>query len=239
MAETTKAKTTRTKKATTKAKEEPAVTADIVKDELVDARDEQMKLLSESNAMLMAQIEDMKRQLAEVQAQKTQVIAYPADTERVQFMWQAPVSDDNEVDFGPGGMYGRIVGKTGSFYVPKNELSRILSADVRSYLDMRWLIVLNGLTDEEREAMGVDYAKGELLDKKMFRTMIDSGEKLLEIYPELCKQHKDIVAKTYYETWLNDPKRIERDIVVKLYKIDKNAAFQKIIEGMNAQELAD
>ena len=211
MAETTKAKTTRTKKATTKAKEEAAATVDIVKDgsvDVVDVRDEQMKLLSESNAMLMAQIEDMKRQLAEVQAQKTQVIAYPADTERVQFMWQAPVSDDNEVDFGPGGMYGRIVGKTGSFYVPKNELSRILSADVRSYLEMRWLIVLNGLTDEEREAMGVDYTKGELLDKKMFRTMVDSGEKLLEVYP-------------------------------KLYKIDKNAAFQRIIEGMNAMDIAD
>lgn len=36
-------------------------------------------------------------------------------TEQVHFLWMAPVADDNVVQFGDGGMYGNIVGKTGSF----------------------------------------------------------------------------------------------------------------------------
>lgn len=229
---TTEDKPKTTRKRTAKAKVEPQVEAQ-------DGLALQNEMLKQSNEMLMQKLAEMQEQIARMQNQTPQIVTYAADTERVQFLWEAPVSDENEVDFGPNGLYGRIVGKTGSFSVPKNELSRILTAAVRSYLDKRWLIVISGLNDEEREAMGVDYTKGELLDKKMFRTMVEHGEDLVELFPALCKEHKEIVAKTFYETWLNDPKRVQKDVVTKLYQTEKNVAFKKIIEGMNAQELAD
>ena len=203
------------------------------------AETDEVAQLKAANEQLTKALADMQEQIKALQTQAPQVITYSPDTERVQFQWEAPVSDETQVDFGTNGMYGRIVGKTGSFSVPKDELSRLLTAEVRMYLDKRWLIVVSGLDEQEREALGVDYKEGEVLDRKMFMKMVDMGERILEIYPNLCQEHKNIVGRFFYETWLKDPKRLQRDVVVKLYKVDKNIAFQKIIEGMNADELAE
>lgn len=229
---TTEEKPKTTRKRTTKAKAETqaAEQNDIL---------QQNEMLKQSNEMLMQKLAEMQEQITRMQNQAPQVVTYAADTERVQFFWEAPVANNNEVDFGPNGLYGRIVGKTGSFSVPKNELSRILTAAVRMYLDRRWLIVVSGLNEEEREALGVNYAKGEILDKKMFRTMVENGEDIVEIFPGLCDEHKEIVAKTFYETWQNSPQMVSREVVMALYKSYKNIALKKIIEGMNAQELED
>ena len=112
-----------------------------------------MDALKAQNEMLQRQMEELQRQILAMQ--KPQVIQVAADTERVHFLWQADVADYNLVTFGPGGMYGSITGKTGTFSVPKNELSRILDDRTRRFLERRWLIVLDGLTDDERESLGV------------------------------------------------------------------------------------
>ena len=80
----------------------------------------------------------------------------------------APVADDNVAQFGDGGMYGNIVGKTGSFYVPKPDLSRILTEMNRRFMAQRWLLMVSGLTDEERMIYHCDYRKG------MFRPVLDA-----------------------------------------------------------------
>lgn len=249
MAETTKKKTTTKKtpaKTTPKAKkEEKIVTATLenVKAEMcteAEVKAEEARIEVEN---MKAQNEALMKQLAEIQAKlemanRPQIIQVASDTAKVTFLWMAEVSDDNVVSFGDGGMYGRIVGKTGVFTVPKSELSRLLDGMNRHFLDMRWLIVLDGLTDEERETLGVAYKDGELLDRKAFAKMVDLKEDILEIYPKLCQSHKEMVAKRYNEAYASGNVNVKRDIVVELNKMSKAAGskdgdFTQIIEKMN------
>lgn len=205
------------------AKEDPAVEA-----------------LKAQNELLQRQIDAMQEQLLNLQ--RPQVIQVAADTERVYFLWQAEVADYNLVTFGPGGMYGSITGKTGTFSVPKNEMSRILDDRTRRFLEKRWLIVVDGLNDEERESLDVAYKDGEILDRKVFARMVDlSKDDICEVYKKLCPSHKEMVGIRFYEAWLNRNENVTRDKVVALRNITRDMgldikAFQQILQDMNASE---
>ena len=234
------ARTASTTKKTTAAKAETAKPAEApVKEETESAeqiRAEYEKKLADMQATLMAQIESMKAQMA--QSQMPQVIQVSADVEKVRFLWMAPVADDNVTNFGQGGMYARITGPRGEFMVPKPELSRVLDNITRSFIDKRWLIVISGLNDEEREAMGVNYHDGELLDKQAFAKMVELEKGILDIYPALCEGHKEMVAKRYYEAWQEHNPHVYRDVVVELKRMAqeagmKNNTFADILTEMN------
>ena len=199
-----------------------------------------LEALKAQNEMLQKQMEELQKQLLAVQ--KPQVIQVAADTERVYFLWQAEVADYNLVTFGPGGMYGSITGKTGTFSVPKNELSRILDNKTRGYLAKRWLIVVDGLTDEERESLGVAYEDGEVMDRKVFTRMVDlSKEDICEVYRKLCPSHKEMVGRRFYEAWQANNEGVTRDKVIALRNITRDMgleikAFQTILQEMNISE---
>lgn len=214
-----------------KAAEKKAAEAEAKKTEKeTDPRDE-----------MIAELERKLEEMAKMQ-QALQIVQVSPSTEKVFFQWMAEVADDNVVEFGPNGMYGRIVGKTGSFYVPKDDLSRVLDSMNRYFLDQRWLIILSGLTDEEREVYGVKYEEGEILDRQAFAKLINLGDEILDIYPMLCKGHKTMVAKRFYEAWSRNNNSIKRDVVVKLNEMSKEAGsehgdFTRIIEEMNAKQV--
>ena len=170
-----------------------------------------------------------------------QVVQVSASTEQVHFLWMAPVADDNVIQFGDGGMYGNIVGKTGSFYVPKPDLSRILTEQNRRFMKERWLIVVSGLNGEEREALGVNYREGELLDKRAFARMVELGDGLLDIYPTLCEGHKMMAAQMYADAYRQGSRYVTRERTVKLNALSKRKDHEKgdfiaIIEDMNAED---
>ena len=176
-------------------------------------------------------------------AQQTQpqVVQVAAEVEKVQFLYMAEVADDNVYEVGPGGMYGRVVGKIGSFYVPKSDLSRVMDGLFRLMLEKRWIIPISGLNDEEREAYGVDYRDGEVLDKRSFANMLDLGDELKEIFPKLCKGHREMVEKRIYEAFLSGDRRVTRALAAELNKINKQlgseaGGFAKVIEMMNEAE---
>ena len=242
MARTAKAKSTEEKKTTTKAvkptdeikQEEPVAIRENNENEekvfIVNSRDEEI-------ADLKAQIEQLKQLVATQSTQQPQQIVVSADSsERVWFLWMADVADDNVTLIGEHGEYGRIVGKVGTFYVPKNDLSRILDTANRYYIEQRWMIVVDGLTDEEREALGVDYKEGELLDRKAFAKITELGDTLLEIFPALCEPHKDMVASRFHEAY-ESGKKLNRNQIIELNKMYNSPAFVDIIERMNAAEL--
>lgn len=91
--------------------------------------------------------------------QQPQVVQVMADTEKVVLRWMAPVADDNVAVFGANGMYGQVTGKNGTVIVPKGEWSRFYDETMRRFIDRRWLVVLSGMTDEERMLYHCDYRK--------------------------------------------------------------------------------
>jgi len=204
------------------------------------AVDPTVELLKEQNELLQKQMEELQRQLLALQ--RPQVIQVSADTERVHFLWQAEVADYNLETFGPGGMYGSITGKTGTFSVPKNELSRILDDKNRRFLARRWLIVLDGLDEDERVSLGVDYKEGEILGRNAFMYLIDMPkEEICEVYKKLCPSHKEMVGQRFYEAWQNGNQSVTRDKVIALRNITRDQgldikAFQQIVQEMNAAD---
>lgn len=180
---------------------------------------------------------------AQTQAVVPQVVQLAQETEKVHFLWQAEVAEDNTVHFGEGGMYGSIVGKTGSFYVPKSDLSRVLTNMNRKFLQDRWLIIVSGLDEEERETLGVNYKEGELLDRKAFAKMVELGDKMLDIYPALCEGHKKMVAQRYADAYAQGSPYVTRERVVALNNLSKRKGHERgdfigIIEAMNALDEA-
>ncbi len=131
--------------------------------------------------------------------QQTQVVQVMADTEKVILRWMAPVADDNVAVFGPNGMYGQVTGKNGTVIVPKSEWSRFYDETMRRFMDRRWLVVLSGMTDEERELYHCNYRKGEIMDEKGFADIFKMKEELLDIFDELCTEHQEMVAKSFCE----------------------------------------
>lgn len=232
-----KTTTTTRKKASTSAKKTENAKTDAVKNE--EAKTETVKAVK---TFTEAEVQEMiARAVAQAQAQAApQIVQIAQNEERVHFLWQAEVADDNVVLFGDGGMYGRITGKTGSFYVPKSDLSRIMDSHNRHFMEKRWLIVVSGLSEEERETLGVDYKEGEILDKKAFKQMLELGDEIIPIYAELCDGHKEMVAKRYYEAFRAGRKQ-PRERIVALKDASGEcesaaAAFRAIIEEMNAAE---
>lgn len=205
-----------------------------------DGTKELIEALKTQNELLQKQMEEMQRQL--LAAQKPQVIQVAADTERVHFLWQAEVADYNLVTFGPGGMYGSITGKSGTFSVPKNELSRILDNRTRGFLAKRWLIVVDGLTDDERESLGVLYREGEILDRKAFQKMVETPmDEICEVYRKLCLPHQEMVGRRFYEAWKARNPNVTREKVIALRNITRELglkieAFQQILKEMNTSD---
>lgn len=222
-----------TEKSTEKRDEAAEIPAEKVEDPM-------LKALREQNEMLQKQMEQLQAQMLAMQ--RPQVIQMAADTERVYFLWQADVADYNLVTFGPGGMYGSITGKTGTFSVPKNELSRILNTRTRGYLEKRWLIVLDGLSDDERESLGVAYKEGEILDRKVFSMMVEMDkDDICDVYKKLCPSHKEMVGRRFYEAWQAHNENVTREKVIALRNITREKgleikAFQTILQEMNASE---
>ena len=199
-----------------------------------------------------ARIAELERQIIELrqQASPPQVVQVMADVEKVVMLWQAEVADDNVAVFGVNGMYGQVTGKTGTVIVPKSEWSRFYTETNRWFLDKRWLVVVSGMTDDERELYHCSYRDGEILDRGAFQRMVEMKEKLLGIFPELCPSHQQMVATRFCDEWnagrLNAG---DRALIVKLNEMSKvgssaldagdprkKGLFWPIIDAMNAQD---
>lgn len=208
-----------------------------VKEESVaDNRDKEIEDLKANNEALANQIKALMAKLESVQT--PQIIQVSADVEKVHLLWQAEVSDDNIQFFGENGRFGRVTGKTGDFYMTKTDFSTIIDERIRYFLEKRWLIVLDGLNDDEREAYGVAYKDGEYLDKIAFRKIVEMGDKILDLFPHLCEGNKFMVAQRYLEAYAKGSPLVKRETVVRLNEMSKSKKnpkgyFMPIIRAMN------
>lgn len=244
MAETKKRSTTTTKKTTTrKPKESVPETAPVesVATPVVFTQEEVDEIVAKAIEKALAK-----------QAQQN-VIRVSTDIPMVKLLFQCECSPANVINFGVNGKFGSITGKTGKLSITKESfVGEFRDELVQSLLASRELIVLDGLTDDEREMYGVNYRKGEFMDEKVFTKMVDMGDKILDIYPDLNQTYKDMVAKRFAEEYERNPKRIPRDLIVKLNDMSKKSfkdlpkgdmrkkgAFSAVIESMNKAEVED
>lgn len=182
--------------------------------------------------------------LAEAQrsAAPPQVVQVSADTPMVTVLFQSEVSRENMIQFGPNGRYGSVTGPYGVFAVPKSAFGAdFRDSMVQGLLDTRELIVLDGLTDEERERYGVQYGDGEWMDADTFRKMLDLGERLPEVYRKLCPKYREMVASRVALGYEQRDKRVYRGLVTALNAASRDADggkgyFQGIIEKMNEED---
>lgn len=235
--------TARTRRTAAKAEETKAeaVKAEAVKTEAPNPEVEALK----------AQLEETRQMLAMMQAQlaasKPQVVQVMADTEKVTLRWQAEVAEENVLALGPNGTYGTITGQTGYASVPKAEWSKFLDESMKTFIRKRMLIVLSGLDEDERETYGCAYREGELLDERAFQKMLDMGDEMIAVFPALCHEHKEMVARRYIAGYANNhPSAHNRKLVVALNELSKQdpkfprkGAFYQIIEWMNEKDAAE
>lgn len=182
--------------------------------------------------------------------QQPQVVQVMADTEKVVMRWMAPVSDENVATFGDNGRYGQVTGKNGTVMVPKSEWSRFYDETMRRFMDRRWLVVLSGMTDDERKLYHCDYRKGEIMDEKGFANIFAMGDELLDVFDVLCTEHQEMVAKSFCEaaeqgklddSWRGLVKKLNAKSKQR-YKnlpagdVRKKGMFQPVIEMLNGAE---
>lgn len=175
------------------------------------------------------------------------------DNAKVTLLFQAEVSPENRIKFGPNGKFGSITGKTGTFRVKKDDFTgEFRDALVQSLLKSRELIVLDGLTDEERNLYGLNYRDGEYLEPAVFRRMLDMGQELIPVYRNLCPQYREMVAVKFAEAYETGDRRATRELAVALNEISKEqfeglpegdarrkGAFYSVIESMNRKDMGD
>lgn len=248
MAETKKRSTTTTKKTTTRKSKE--VTPEVSTEAVASMPPASTPVFTQEEVDEIV-AKAIEKALAK-QAQQN-FIRVSTDVPMVKLLFQCECSPANVINFGVNGKFGSITGKTGKLSIAKEAfVGEFRDELVQSLLASRELIVLDGLTDDEREMYGVNYRKGEFMDEKVFTKMVDLGNKILEIYPDLNQTYKDMVAKRFAEEYERNPKRIPRDLVVKLNDMSKKSfkdlpkgdmrkkgAFSAVIESMNKAEAED
>lgn len=140
-------------------------------------------------------------------------------------------------------------GKLGSFNragiprnVPKEDFLQSLGYPVVDELrKKKSLIVLDGLTEEERERFGFNYKEGELLTNEAFFKLLDYPiEQICDIFDKACIEHKRLIVKMFYSAHFEKhDNRINYEVIKALNdcskKFDSKGMFTPILESITKQ----
>lgn len=186
-------------------------------------------------AALMAKIRELETALAN--KEPVRVYANPND-ERVTILYMDECASDNVLQL-PN--YGTIT-PGGFIEIPKGEFtSSFMSLLARKLLERRKLIVLNGLTEDERIRWKVNYKAGEVLDMEAFDRMLDfDTEDIVRIFKALCVEHKRFVASRFMAAYFPEDgaphdNRISFEKAKALNEasreVDPNGMFTRIVDA--------
>lgn len=179
--------------------------------------------------------------LAQMQKVAQPVVMQVKQDDMVTLLFLGAIAQGTVVSLGTLGQINRA---GGTIDVPKSAFFQGLTYTVEQMLQKRKLIVVNGLTDDERERFGVKYREGELLSVNNFYRLLDLDvDTLKDLYPKLCEEHQRMVATMFITAYGKGDVRVNMEKVKALNKIskklDKDGLFTPIIEGLNAQNLED
>ena len=178
--------------------------------------------------------------LEQFKASQPQTVVQVAKDEYVTVLFIGAIASGTTVSMPK---WGQINYAGGMLDIPKKEFLQGIGVQVNNaLLRERQIIVLSGLTDEERRRFGVDYKEGEYLtDKALYELVGYDTEKVCDIFTKLCDEHKRIVAKVYLTAYFEkQDKRVHRDTVKALNSlsksVDKDGLFTPIIEDMGRKD---
>lgn len=258
MATTTK-KTTAKKSTTAKKTSEKKEAAPVVVEaapiaEIADATNEGTAAQYSADQVAKMIQEAVAKALAEAPKKEDAPATQAYSDGMVTLRFYDEINDANVIYLGDNGKYGQIIGKRWTGQVPKMAfIGDFRTPHIQKLLEDRNMIVISGLTDEERKLYGVDYVDGEFLDEKMYNAMLRMPEAdLVETYTALCPEWKRMVAVRFAEAYEQGKLRITRDALVALNRESRKANkdfdgndprrkgdFQQIIDKMNIREQED
>ena len=237
MQETTE-KTTRTRK--TKKEEQPQAAAE---GQATFTQEQVQAMIAEAIAKFAAENKPEQAQPAAA-----------ANDGVVTMIWQAEVNDANELLLGPNGKYGVITGKHAVIPIPHSSfISDFRTTTIQYFLKTRNLIVVDGLTDDERKVYGLEYQQGEYLEPAIYERLIEMGDGVLDLFGKLHPTWREMVATKFIDAYENKTLKCSREALLKLNQISKRdyanlpkddirrkGGFYAIIHAMNAEdEMAD
>lgn len=157
----------------------------------------------------------------------------------VKILYLDSAIPNNQIPIGKG----RVI--TGSGRIFSVELTdfegEFMTPLTMQLIDQRKFIVLDGLTDEQREQYNCDYREGEVLKKEgVFDYLLgcDTAE-AVRIFKELCPEHRNMIGTRFISAWENGDNRINREKLEALNAISKadfadgRGVFTPIIREMN------
>lgn len=186
--------------------------------------------------------------------QQEQKAEQPDNDGVVTLIWQAEVNDANELLIGPNGKYGVITGKHAVIPIQHRDfVGDFRTTTMQYFLKTRNLIVVDGLTDDERKVYGLEYQQGEYLEPAVYERLIEMGDAVLEIFPKLHPTWREMVATKFTDAYEKKTLKCSRETLLAMNAISKKdyanlpkgdmrrkGAFYAIIHSMNAEdEMAD
>lgn len=144
---------------------------------------------------------------------------------------------NNEIKIGQG---RSIFGSGKIFAVQREQFEgEFMTSTIIDLMAQKKLIVLSGLTDEERKLYNCYYGEGEVLTgEKMFDFFFDlDTDEAAEKFEALCPEHRQFVATRFIDAWEKGDNRITRDKMEALNKISKendpDGLFTPIVKAFN------
>lgn len=242
------------KKATAAKKAEETVKQETINQETVETPVQEKK--PAQGGYTEAQVQEMiAKAVAQALAQNAHTAPdAPAQGQMVTLRFVGEVNDRNVIPLGPDGKYGQIIGKRWMGQVDKMSFKGDFRTPlVQALLKKRNLIVMDGLTEDERRIYGVQYAEGEVIDEKLYDRMTRMSEgDLLPIYMGLCPEWRRMLAVKFADAYDRGELKVTRDTLLALNRISRKdnsglpkddirrkGAFWQLIQKLNYAEDAD
>lgn len=173
--------------------------------------------------------------------QATQPTYIRKDEELVTLVYMGACVEGSTVELWERG--GIIQGRGGVLKVAKSDFFQNMNTTVLKRLKDRRLVVVNGLTDDEREQYGVKYTDGELVSKDVYYKLLGYPEsKIVEIFKAACYRHKQLIASLFLDAYDAHDNRINQPLIQKLNRaskeIEPKGMFTAILKDM-AKALGD
>ena len=179
--------------------------------------------------------------LSKQQPIQPQIVQVSTEESMVTLLYMGSVAPGAVVDLGD--KIGTIMGHGGTKDVPKKLFLQNLTTNILRRLKDRRLVVLNGLSDEERSRYGLEYAEGELAPVDIYEKLLGYDEKtVVNIFSKACYRHKQLIATLYIDAYIAHDNRVNQLLIQKLQEISKetdpDGMFTSILKDM-ARNLAD